>query len=258
MFSINSRSWMLETPIDVFFFDCDSTLSLIEGIDYLAGLNGVGKEVEEITHRCMAETGLSRADYKKRLDLVKPTQLQIKQLAATYCTHLAPGAVEVISALHSLGKKIYIISAGIKSAILPLAVQLDISSDRVLAVDVFFNEDGSYARFDEHSELIQANGKSILITNVLKEGERSLLLGDGYSDWEVQSTVTRFVGYAGLCPKVWVREHSDFYIASVSMLSLLALGLTDEEQMNLKMEFRVSYEQGLADIKQGLIHKEEL
>ncbi|MCL9682923.1 HAD-IB family phosphatase [Legionella maioricensis] len=249
----NPELWMPESPIDVFFFDCDSTLSLIEGIDLLASMNGVAEPVHEITQRCMATTGLTLADYRKRLDFIKPSKIQVQQLATMYGRHLAPGATDVIRLLHSLGKKIYIISGGIKSAILPLAEELGIKPSRLLAVDVYFNDDGSYQGFDEQNELTQANGKSICIANVLKDNERSLLLGDGFSDWEAQTTVTRFVGYAGLHPKAWVQEHSNFYILHTNITPVLALGLTNEEQINLVGEHKTSYDQGLSAIRKGLV-----
>lgn len=253
MIYINPKLWMPEAPIDVFFFDWDNTLSLIEGIDLLATMNGVAEQVHGITQRCMSTTGLTVEDYRKRLDFIKPNQGQIAQLAQTYKAHLAPGALDTMRLLHGIGKKIYIISAGIKAAITPLAEELGISPNRVLAVDLYFNSSGVYEGFNEHSELVQANGKSMQIAKMLKSNERSLLLGDGFSDWEAQKTVSRFVGYAGLHPKSWVQEHSDFYITHTSILPLLALGLTDEEQVNLKKEYKIGYEQGVADIQNGLV-----
>ncbi|BCA96992.1 phosphoserine phosphatase [Legionella antarctica] len=253
MLHIRPESWMPKSPIDVFFFDCDSTLSLIEGIDLLASMNDVAEPVKAITKRCMSTTGLNLADYRKRLDYIRPNKMQIKQLAANYSTHLTPGVKEVIRLFHSLDKKIFIISGGIKSAIVPMAKDLGIQPDRVLAVDIYFNDDGSYQGFDQKNELTQANGKSICIANVLKENERSLLLGDGFSDWEAQDFVTRFVGYAGLNPKAWVQTHSDFYILQTNIMPVLALGLTNEEQQNLTGEDKASYAAGLDAIKKGLV-----
>ena len=250
---INPKYWMPESPFDVFFLDWDSTVSLIEGIDFLASMNGVAEQVHAITQRCMATTGLTIDDYKKRLDFIKPTKNQIQQLAQAYSAHLAPGARDTIKLLLGLGKTLYVLSGGIKEAIVPLAQELGISPSSVLAVDVYFNNSGVYTGFNEQSELVQANGKSKQIVKALKANERSLLLGDGFTDWEAQSTVTRFVGYAGLKPKIWVQDHADFYISQTCILPLLALGLTDEEQIRLKREDKIFYEQGVADVKNGFV-----
>jgi phosphoserine phosphatase len=250
---INPEYWMPESPFDVFFLDWDSTISLIEGIDFLAGLNGVEKQVHAITQRCMATTGLSIEDYRKRLDLIKPTKIQMQQLAQAYRAHLAPGARDTIKLLQDLGKTLYVLSGGIKEAIVPLAEELGIHQSNVLAVDVYFNESGAYEGFDELSELVQANGKSKQIAQVLKAKERSLLIGDGFTDWEAQSSVTRFIGYSGLHPKAWVKEHAEFFITQTSIFPLLALGLTDTEQARLKSEDKLFYEAGIADIQKGLV-----
>ena len=253
MAEINPEFWMPESPLDVFFLDWDSTLTTIEGIDFLASMNGVGTQVQSITQKCMAKTGLSKADYSKRLDLIKPGKAQIEQLALGYITHLTPGVRDTIQLLHSIGKKIYILSGGIKSAIMPLAEELGIAPAHVLAVDLYFNDAGQYEGFNELSDLIQPHGKNRQIEKVLKANERSLLCGDGFSDWEAKTAVTRFVGYAGVSPKAWVQEHSEFYINHINIVSLLALSLTKAEQINLKGKHKISYEQGLADIKKGLV-----
>jgi phosphoserine phosphatase len=251
--NIYPELWKPNAPIDVFFFDWDSTLTKIEGIDFLATLNDVAKQVHGITQRCMSKTGLNIADYAKRLDFIKPTSTQIGQLAEAYSTQLAPGARETLTLLQSIGKKIYILSAGIKSAIIPFAEALGIKAECVLAVDLYFNQEGTYDGFNELSELIQPYGKIKQIKKVLNSNERSILLGDGYSDCEAKSVVTRFVGYAGFNPKSWVQEHSDFYINHTSILPLLALSLTETEQVNLNREYKTYYEQGVADLENGLV-----
>jgi phosphoserine phosphatase len=251
------HSWQLKKPIDTFFFDCDSTLSLIEGIDQLATWNGVFEKVHAITERCMAKTGLNLAAYRERLDLVQPTQNQVRALADLYQEHMAPGAQETIQALQSLDKKIYVISAGIKSAVTEFAKVLRIPENQVLAVDVYFDNSGKYLGFDEASPLVQPNGKSTEVTSVLKPEERSLFMGDGLSDWETRHHVTRFLGYAGLHPKEWLKNHSEFFISNSSFYSLLPLSLTEEESLKLNPQDRGYYEAGLIDLQNGVVHIQE-
>lgn len=248
MDDLKPEHWMPTKPIDTFFFDCDGTLSLIEGIDVLASMNGVGEEVHSITKRCMGVTGLSLEEYKKRLEYVQPNRLQLQQLANMYRIQRTPGTLETIHLLKNIGKTIYIISAGIKSAIIPLAQDLGIPTENVLAVDVYLDEYGHYAGFDETSDLVRAEGKNRQILNILKNNGNSLLVGDGYSDWEANTVVTRFIGFSGLNPKPWVQTHSDFFISDISMYPIINLGLTYEEQKNLPQQFLPYYEKGLSAI----------
>lgn len=256
MIKVLSELWMLKEPVDVFFFDFDGTLSLMEGIDVLANLNGVSEQVHAITQRCMAITGLSVADYQERLTLVQPHEAQLKDVAELYRMNRTPGALETITLLKYLGKKVYIISAGIKNTLLPLAADLNIPPDHVLAVDVYFNNT-QYAGFDEQSYMVQAEGKNKQIQDVLEANERAVLVGDGVSDWEARSVVARFIGFAGLNPKDKVRDNSDFFINTPSLYSVIHLGLTYEEQLGLPEDFWPAYNQGLADINNHLVFIKE-
>lgn len=239
--------------IDSFFFDFDGTLSPLEGIDVLAAMNGVAKKVQKITTRCMGKTGLTLNDYRNRLTYVQPTKSQIQQLATLYASSITPGATEIIKILLRLKKKVYIISSGIKEAIIPFAKQVAIPLENVLAVEVYFDLHGQYQGFNEQSPLVKRNGKKIAIEALHKTHQRSLLVGDGVSDWEAQTAVTRFVGYAGLHPKSLVKEHSAFYITNTSLYSLLPLGLTNEEKERLGAKEKFYYEQGLADIRNKIV-----
>lgn len=249
----NKNVWTLNTPIDSFFFDCDGTLSLIEGINELASMNGVAEQVHQITERCMGKTGMTLHDYSQRLAYVKPTCKQIEELANSYIDHLAPGARELIQLLHFLHKKIYIISAGIKMAVIPLAHALEIPSENVLAVDVYLNEQGNYEGFDTTSNMTKGNGKTEQIASMMKPGERSVLVGDGVSDWEARQTVTRFIGFAGLNPKEWVKKHSNFYITNTSFYSIIPLTLTPDELKQLPTKYYAYYEQGITDIDNSVV-----
>lgn len=249
----NTYPWVLKEPINAFFFDCDGTLSLIEGINVLATMNGVAERVHHITARCMGQTGMTPHDYRQRLDYVQPTLQQINELAKQYKQHIAPGAFELIQLLHLLNKKVYIISAGIKTSITIFAQTLRIPASHVLAVDVYFNECGHYQGFDEQSNMTQGNGKTVEISSILEPGEHSLLVGDGVSDWEAQNTVTRFIGFAGLNPKDWVKNHSQFYITNTSFYPIIPLSLTVDELKQLPPQYYAYYERELKEIENSMV-----
>lgn len=251
-------AWILKEPIDTFFFDCDGTLSLIEGIDVLATRNHVADKVHAITSRCMSTTGLSLIDYKARLDYVRPTLQQVEELGQVYLDNCAPGARETIQLLQSLNKKIYILSAGIKAAVCRFAATLGVPAERVLAVDVYFDDRGLYQGFDEDSNLVQPNGKSLEIALHVKPGQRSLLLGDGMSDWEAKAFVTRFIGFAGLHPKAIVQNNSELFIAKPSLFPVIPLGLIKGEVDQLSPQQHAYYLEGLSDIQNELVFIKEL
>ena len=66
---MTTTDWQLKNPIEAIVFDCDGTLSAIEGVNELAKNSGVHQIIEELTHKAMSVAGLNPELYQKRLDL---------------------------------------------------------------------------------------------------------------------------------------------------------------------------------------------
>ena len=73
---------------DIVCFDCDSTLSKIEGIDELARRVGLGAELAKLTNASMNGEIALEAIYGKRLELIKPNRDAIEWLADLYISEL--------------------------------------------------------------------------------------------------------------------------------------------------------------------------
>src|SRR5260370_29794244 len=103
-------------PFELIIFDCDSTLSAIEGIDELARWQGRAEQVAELTHRAMNGDVPLETVYGERLELLKPTRDQLRKLGQLYRRHLVPGADQVIAALQAAGRQVFIVSRGLGGA----------------------------------------------------------------------------------------------------------------------------------------------
>ena len=110
---MTAANWQLQTPLDAIIFDCDGTLSAIEGIDELAKKNEVYEQVSSLTAEAMGRSGLNPHIYKNRLDLVRPTQEQVFALGMQYFAHRIPDIEAVLSVFRRLNKTIYIVSSGL-------------------------------------------------------------------------------------------------------------------------------------------------
>ncbi|MGR8997491.1 MAG: HAD-IB family phosphatase, partial [Gammaproteobacteria bacterium] len=106
---------------DVICFDCDSTLSKIEGIDELARRVGLGEEMSKLTDAAMNGVVPLEAVYERRLSLIRPDQASINWLADLYIAEIVEGVKEVFASLLSQDKIVHIVSGGLRQAILPLA-----------------------------------------------------------------------------------------------------------------------------------------
>jgi len=105
-------------PYDGVVFDCDATLSALEGIDQLAALAGVAAQVSALTHRAMNGEVPLEAVYGERLALIRPRQRDLANIAQQYLDRSVSGAKETITALQARGVKVAIVSGGILDATL--------------------------------------------------------------------------------------------------------------------------------------------
>lgn len=194
------------------FFDVDSTLVTIEGIDVLAGGN---PEIAALTDAAMnGEISLDQV-YAKRLDAIRPTRDAVEQLGATYARSLVDGAQETIAALHRAGASIHLVTGGIEQAILPVAEALNIPTRNVHAVPLRFDADGAYEDFDRRSFLTRAGGKELVVRDIRARSHgRAALIGDGVSDLEARTSVDLFIGFGGVVVRPRVKENADLFVTS--------------------------------------------
>lgn len=221
--------YQLDKPIDAVVFDCDGTLSTIEGINYLAEVNGVGERVKVLTEQAMSVSGISDSLYEERLSLVRPKRQQVVDLALTYFSARVHQVVAVIELLQSLGKVVYVVSAGINPAVKLFASMLAIPANQVIAVDVWFDTDGNFEGYDKSCPCGHFSGKKVIAQKIRADHPRLVWVGDGMNDVVVKDDVERFVGFGGQYYREKVAAVSDFYMKSTSMAPLLPLVLTIDE-----------------------------
>jgi phosphoserine phosphatase len=191
------------------FFDVDSTLVTIEGIDELAGGN---PEIARLTERAMnGEIALEHV-YAERLEIIRPSRAAVDALARRYVESIVPGAQRALGILRDAGVQIHLVTAGIAQAILPLAAHLAVPERTVHAVALRFHEDGGYDDFDRRSFLTRGGGKELVVRDVLARSKgRAAFVGDGASDLEAKPAVDRFVGFGGVHVRAKVKENADVF-----------------------------------------------
>ena len=202
-------------------FDCDSTLSKIEGIDELGRQSGMFDELVALTNAAMnGELALEQV-YGKRLELIKPDKAQMDSLAELYISEMVEGVEEVFNTLLAQGKQVHIISGGIRQAILPLAEKLGLPADHVHAVDVLFNDDGTYNDFDQQSPLAKTEGKAIVCKQLLNGNASIVMIGDGKTDLEAKNAGATVIGFGGVAERAIVVEQADVFVKEASLMAVL-------------------------------------
>ncbi len=227
-------------PFASFWFDCDSTLSTIEGIDVLSGRVSADllREIQDLTHRAMeGEIPLAEV-YERRLARVAPGREDLEAAGRSYIDHMVPDARQTVRALMALGKHVGIISGGLRQPVLMLAGELGVPAERVFAVPALLDAEGAYAGFDRRSPLWQNRGKPAVLGSRPAHQRPLLFVGDGITDLEAKDQVDLFVGFGGVVRRRVVEEHADVYITENSLRPVLDIGLTAEEKQRLVQDQR--------------------
>lgn len=76
---------------DIICFDVDSTVIKEEGIDELAEFCGKGQEVANLTREAMGGSMTFQEALRRRLDIIKPSQRQIRDFLKQKPSTLSPG-----------------------------------------------------------------------------------------------------------------------------------------------------------------------
>jgi phosphoserine phosphatase len=227
-------------PYASVWFDCDSTLSAIEGVDEL--LRGcepaLRAEVAALTEQAMNGT-LPLADvYEQRLARIAPRREQLERIGALYVERLVPDAAAVVRALQALGKRVGIASGGLLPPVLHVARALGIEAGDVHAVPVRFDAAGRYVDFDRSSPLWRNGGKVDVVRALPADRHPLVFVGDGITDAETRGHVARFVGFGGVVARPAVRERADVWVDEPSLAAVLPHVLDAAELERLRADAR--------------------
>jgi phosphoserine phosphatase len=218
-------------PYRTIVFDCDSTLSAIEGIEEL--FPEPSPELVRLTAAAMNGEVPLEAVYGRRLELARPSREAVLAVGARYVGSMLPHAHELVAALHSLDKRVAIVSGGLLPAVAVLARELGIPERDVHAVDLSFDEAGEYAGFEEGSPLARAGGKLELLRRLSDAGP-TVLVGDGATDLEAAPACARFVAFGGVVRREAVFAGAWIATEERDLAALLPLALSPDEIASLR------------------------
>ncbi|MBK9384153.1 MAG: HAD-IB family phosphatase [Planctomycetes bacterium] len=223
----NAREHEAPPPFAHVVFDCDSTLSAIEGIDELAHEHRA--EIARLTERAMAGELRLEEVYGRRLELARPTAARIAALGRHYVDTCVPGARETVRALQGLGKRVSILSGGVRPAVMVLARHLGIAGEEVFAVELFHREDGTYDGYDQLSALTRDDGKPRILERF--GAPRAIaLVGDGATDLRCAPAVGRFIAFAGVVARANVVSAAAHVVRENDLRATLPFLLTPAER----------------------------
>ena len=216
-------------------FDCDSTLTGIEGIDELASHPDTRQRVADLTRSAMDGKVNLETVYGERLEILQPTRGAVRALRSRYRKHVVKDAAALIQALQVLGHEVYIVSGGLFDPVREFGMHLGVAPEHIRAVEVEYDTlSGNWWQGQgpwreaylavQHSVLTESDGKARVVRELLQNTTgRSLLVGDGVSDLLASREVDLFAGFGGVICRDRVASESKVFIQSQSIAPVLLL-----------------------------------
>ncbi|HXS14822.1 MAG TPA: HAD-IB family phosphatase [Candidatus Saccharimonadales bacterium] len=196
------------------FFDLDSTLATIEGLDYLAESKGKGKEASSLTNLAMNGEVKMEEIFGKKIDLLSPSLSELEQLGEIYKKTLVQNAKDVIFQLRELGWEVGIVTGSFLPAVMPVAQHLGIAKELIFTNEIYFNGEGLYQDFKRHYALARSGGKAEILKQF--KDAQIVFVGDSVTDLDTQPFVNLFIGFGGVVERKKVKEEASMYVYDLS------------------------------------------
>lgn len=202
-------------------FDVDSTLTTIEGLDFLAKLKGKGSVLAKITKAAMDGKMTMRKSLETKMAAISPSYSDLIKMGNEYIKNVTLGALETIKILNDNHIQVWILTGNFQPAVGIFADYLKIDSKKVITNQIYFDESKNYLGFDLENPLSNNGGKSTMINAHKKQMGKTALVGDGSTDLEAKSNVDLFIGYGGVAYRQKVKDGADIYISEQNLLSII-------------------------------------
>jgi len=179
--------------LPTFIIDFDSTIVTVESLDELAKValannptrEKIAKEIADITRSGMEGKIDFPTSLQKRLALFKPTTADINRTIALLKDNFTPSVSRNRAFFKEFHKQIYIISGGFRECIVPVAKELGITEDHILANTFTYDKKGNITGVDSNNPLAQVNGKVKAVAQLKQQGN-ICVIGDGITDYQIK------------------------------------------------------------------------
>lgn len=211
------------------YFDLDSTLVDIEGLDELAKFYNKKAEVAKLTKKSMSGDVNLEDVFALKLAMIRPCRDDFKKLGKLYKKHVVEDAKETINVLQLLHKDIILMTGNFYPAVSYVTKYLGILDRNVYANQILFDNQGNYLTFDSKGPLSIAGGKRSLMLILKRNRYKVVFVGDGSTDVATKPPVDLFIGYGGVVARQNVKTLSDVFLTSKSIATILPFILNKEE-----------------------------
>tara|TARA_R110002110_G_scaffold124505_2_gene301871 strand:+ start:18960 stop:20846 length:1887 start_codon:yes stop_codon:yes gene_type:complete len=214
-----------------FIFDFDSTFIKVESLNILAEIAladhpkkiDIIKDIDHLTEQTMAGQYSFAESLQQRIKLLPLNKSHIQEAQAYLKNQISTSIQSHRAFFKKYQKQIYIISGGFLELILPIARDFHIPTHHVFANKFSFDYEGQVTGIDPHNPLSQDQGKVKLMHQLALPPEQTIVIGDGYNDYEIKEAglVKTFFAYAENVERESVIQQADAVLKDLNGLFLL-------------------------------------
>jgi len=175
--------------------DFDSTLVQVEALDELAAIAlkdnprraQIIEAIKGITTLGMEGRIAIDQSLHQRLELLKAHKRHLPELIALLRSKITPSFRRNKAFLRDNAKHIWVFTAGFREYVVPVIEELGLKAQNVYANTFVFDRKGAITGYDRKGLLGHAGGK-IKQLKALKPKEPVMVIGDGYTDYEMKES----------------------------------------------------------------------
>lgn len=167
-------------------FDFDSTLIRCESLELIVAPRFAAEPDQFEAYEAMTRAGMEgswtfRESLVKRLSLAAPHRDDLVAFSKTVPELWTPGIQQLVDSLHRSGHDVWIVSGGFREALVPSGALLGIPQERVLAVQLLWDESGAFAGVDPNDPFSTSKVEGIRRATPAWSTP-SVMIGDGMTD----------------------------------------------------------------------------
>lgn len=188
----------------IILIDFDSTFVKVESLDLLGAISLEGQSDKVSRLQKIADTtnlgmngNISFAEsLATRLSLLNANKSHLEVLVSKLKGQISASFERNKSFIANNSSNIYIVSSGFKEFIDPVVAEYGISASQVYANTFTYDAEGNINGCDQNNPLAQDKGKVKLVKS-LNLGSNVLVIGDGYTDYEIKEAglATKFYAF---------------------------------------------------------------
>lgn len=206
-----------------FIVDFDSTIIQTEGLEELAEIvlkdnpkrEKILEEIRRLTNLGMEGKIDFSESLKKRLALLKINNSHLEILSKKLKKKISPSILRNKKFFKTNKENVYLITGGFKEFVVPVALELGVLEDHILANTFKIDKKGNVLGFDTKNPLSQNNGKVKAVKELNLKGE-IIVIGDGFTDLQIKTlgAAKKFIAYVENVNRETVSKEADQIVSS--------------------------------------------